>query len=196
MRQESRVRKAIPSFVSATNSGADVPTRSIQTTFQVQNPHQRGMKFCAFDALVSNANLLHISSECFLSTHSESPFYKPFRTTILNQLHLPPSLRPTVAQASYPHQPWIDCIPLAELRSRVILAASHRPPLLNILDLWYDILSEGLSCSGNPEDFATWKMSDDFAKRWEMLLTMDFGALEAMCIASNPPLFAMNPFDA
>lgn len=111
---------------------------------------------------------------------------------MLSILHLPSSLRPTFVQTSYPHQPWIDCVPLAEFRSRAILAASHRPPLVDTLDLWHDVLSEGLSCKGNPEDSAAWKMSDEFAKRWQMLLTIDLNTLEGMCFASNPPLDTMN----
>lgn len=182
--------------LSVTHSGVGTTSGQIQPIVQNRSPLQKTRKLCAFDALTSNASLLGISSECFLSTHSESPFYKPFRTTIIDLLHLPSSLRPTGAQMSYPHQPWIDCIPMADFRIRVILAASHRPPMLDTIDLWHDVLSEGLTCNGDPEEFASWKMSDDFVNRWQMLLTMNLNALEAMCLASNPPLCTINFCDA
>ena len=110
---------------------------------------------CSFDCLAQNAATLGISPEGFLSTHSTSPFYQPFSTHnfVLAAIQgLPSSLRPTVAQLSYPHQAWIDCIPEPELRSRIIFGSCHKPPLLDCLDLWHDVLAGGDPSPGDQND--------------------------------------------
>lgn len=156
-----------------------------------QLPTDDEQHYCAFDALTSNAALLNISPESFLSTHSCSPFYSPFKSIdsiAASIAHLPHEFYPTMPQLSYPHQPWIDCIPLPDLRSRIIFAVSHRPPFLDSLDLWHDVLSDGLSCGADPQNAALWIMSEDFMTRWQMLLTLDLDNLKQMCLTTNPPV--------
>lgn len=149
------------------------------------------LPYCSFDCLAQNAATLGISPEGFLSTHSASPFYQPFSTREFRLAAiqgLSPNLRPSVAQLSYPHQAWIDCIPEPDLRSRIIFATCHKPPLLDCLDLWHDILSAGDPSLQDKNNLPNWKLSTQFLDRWQMLLKMDLQNLQIMCTASNPPL--------
>lgn len=158
---------------------------------QVTPQKSTALPTCSFDCLAENAMVLGISPESFLSTHSSSPFYHPFRTetAILAAVAgLPTSLIPTMAQLSYPHQAWIDCIPYPELRSRIILGSCHKPPLLDCLDLWHDFLTLEDSPMLVTSDAPNWQLPRTFLERWQMLLKIGLQDLQNMCITSNPPL--------
>lgn len=151
-----------------------------------------GLPSCSFDHMAQNAAVLGISPETFLSTHSASPFYQPFSTyeyRLIATQRLPDCLRPTAAQLSYPHHAWIDCVPEPDLRSRIIFSMCHRPPLLDALDLWHDVLASGdVGSHDQGEDASGWHLPRHFRERWQMLLKMDLRALRSMCVYSNPPL--------
>lgn len=149
----------------------------------------------AFNCLAQNAATIGISPEMFLSADNASPFYQPFSTHdfLLTTIDdLPSSLLPAKAQMSYPHQAWIDCIPDPDLRSRIIYATCHKPPLLDCLDLWHDILAGEDPCSQDSSNFTNWRLSTQFVDRWQMLLKMDLQSLHMMCTASNPPLLPID----
>ena len=152
----------------------------------------------SFNCLAQNAAILGITPEAFLSTHSVSPFYQPFSTPDISPTTipcLPSNLRPSVAQLSYPHQAWIDCVPDPDIRSRIIFAICHKPPLLDGFNLWDDLLAHGNSptCPENQTDGQrNWKLSNQFRNWWQMLLKMDLQDLQTMCTTSNPPLLLMH----
>jgi hypothetical protein len=170
-------------------------TRSTENVCSASQQASTALPSCSFDCLAQNAATLGISPEAFLSTHSASPFYQPFSTRdfLLATIQgLPANLRPSVAQLSYPHQAWIDCIPEPYLRSRIIFATCHKPPLLDCLDLWYDILAGGDSEPQDNNGAPNFKLSSQFLDRWQMLLKMDLRNLQVMCTASNPPLLQID----
>jgi hypothetical protein len=146
----------------------------------------------SFDGLAQNAAMiLDLSPEEFFSSHCVSPFYQPLRTIksmLPNMATLPPEFRPTMAQLSYPHQAWIDCVPAPELRSRIIFGSSSKPSLFDPLDLWCDLLVVGHPFTAMHGSNRNLELSTYFFERWQVLFEISLPELQSMCLATNPPL--------
>lgn len=61
---------------------------------------------------------------------------------------IPPDLRPTPAQRTFPHHAYIDLIPWPQFRSNVLHSANGSPPL-DQGDLCMDLANGGVRCWGN-----------------------------------------------
>lgn len=78
---------------------------------------------------------------------------------------LPPAIAPTVHQQIVPHQPYIDMLPWASLRDRVLKSSM----VSDELDLLRDL--EGLEVWGlTPWDPMGWEVGPEFVTKWWFLI--------------------------
>lgn len=78
---------------------------------------------------------------------------------------LPPPIAPTLQQQIIPHQPYIDMLPWASLRDRVLKSLL----VIDELDLLRDL--EGLRVWGStPWDPMGWEVGSEFAQKWWFLM--------------------------
>jgi len=90
-------------------------------------------------------------------------------------------LRPTLAQFSHSHHPYIDCIPFPDFRERLVNMIAADPQLE--YDFCEDLEKDGLICwgsaldsqingvgSGAPWDMRSWEAQPWFIKKWWLLV--------------------------
>lgn len=83
---------------------------------------------------------------------------------------LPPGLHPTALQRAIPHHPWIDLLPLPEMRDNLLLAGDT----YNDEQFCHDLSGyqssrtgkTGFVCWGEPWDPSGWEVTEDFIKGW------------------------------
>lgn len=93
--------------------------------------------------------------------------------------HISPDLHPTEAQMTQEHHPYIDLIPWAEMRNRVLLAAAS--PDFDEDDFCFDMMHGGLRCwgsmrgslhgrgEGSPWDARSWEALPWWLEKWGFL---------------------------
>lgn len=83
---------------------------------------------------------------------------------------LPPTLHPTARQQTQPHKPYIDMMPWAALRDRVLANVA----VINEMEFVNDMLSESLKIWGNvPWDPMSWEFDDEVLRKWWFLMDED-----------------------
>lgn len=83
---------------------------------------------------------------------------------------LPPSLRPTSRQLLQPHRPYIDMMPWASLRDRILANIS----VINEMEFINDMLSENLKVWGTmPWDPMSWEFDGEMLRKWWFLMDED-----------------------
>jgi Domain of unknown function (DUF3425). len=92
------------------------------------------IQFNFIKALRQNMNVLGLSSE-HLHDDAISPFNVtgPWQCNI--EVSLPSSLRPTVIQRTVPHHPWLDLLPIPEMRDNLISAGESYDETRLCLDM-------------------------------------------------------------
>ncbi|TGO47625.1 hypothetical protein BCON_0270g00230 [Botryotinia convoluta] len=127
------------------------------------------LKVNVFRALISNSIALGIPSDVITDDDAMSPFC-PLSVDINGILKLPPTLRPTDLQTQIPHHPWIDCLPVPQMRQNLIRAGNA----YDVMDLCGDLVGlfsagtgrTGMIIWGEPWDVAGWEVTEGFLERW------------------------------
>ncbi|PVH88811.1 hypothetical protein DL98DRAFT_157606 [Cadophora sp. DSE1049] len=85
----------------------------------------------------------------------------------------------TTLQMTVPHHPWLDLIPFAMFRERVLSLVSMTPPMIDMLELKGDIfMNDGIFCwrssekggAGQPWEARNWEAEAWFLKKWWMIV--------------------------
>lgn len=83
---------------------------------------------------------------------------------------LPPTLHPTARQQTQPHKPYIDMMPWAALRDRVLANVT----VINEMEFINDMLSESLKIWGTvPWDPMSWEFDGQVLRKWWFLMDQD-----------------------
>ncbi|KAL9115011.1 MAG: hypothetical protein Q9227_001255 [Pyrenula ochraceoflavens] len=190
-------------LLSPTIAGLDRPTLS--TTGHIhslsnsdpaflQNHMTLKMENC-LNALFEIANHLGITRDSYVNDH-QSPFYTPAildgtcgPPAVMAKAHreiysyLKPDLRPSSAQVAYPHFSYIDCFPWPKFREKLMRASMEGK--LNHMELFMDVLNDGMVCWGNVNrakgtdrmgvawDQRSWEARPWFIKKWKWLIGGD-----------------------
>lgn len=120
-------------------------------------------------AIMENMRILGLKSDQF---HDDaiSPFNTagPWQDDTLHKL--PISLQPTMIQRSTPHHPWLDLLPIPQMRDNLILAGEFEDEM----QLCLDMKGSGSKRSGrggiivwsDPWDPAGWEVTEAFVHSW------------------------------
>lgn len=120
-------------------------------------------------AIVENIRILGLTSSNF---HDDA--ISPFNTAGPRQYdleqHLPTNLRPTVVQRSVPHHPWLDLLPIPQMRDNLVLAQDT----FDEEQLCLDMKGTGSARTGStgiivwrdPWDSSGWEVTEAFAHSW------------------------------
>ncbi|KAF7919350.1 uncharacterized protein EAE97_011682 [Botrytis byssoidea] len=127
------------------------------------------VKVNVFRALISNSITLGIPSDVITNDNATSAFCPP-SVGVNGILALPPTLRPTDLQTQIPHHPWIDCLPVPQMRQNLIRAGNT----YDVMDLCGDLVGlfsagtgrTGMVIWGEPWDVAGWEVTEGFLERW------------------------------
>ncbi|KAL4910556.1 hypothetical protein BDW74DRAFT_141384, partial [Aspergillus multicolor] len=99
------------------------------------------IQFNFIKALVQNMAVLGLSSEQMDDDDAMSPFNVSGPWQAEQDYHddfeasLPPSLRATVIQRTMPHHPWLDLLPIPQMRDNLILAGESYDEMQLCLDM-------------------------------------------------------------
>lgn len=120
-------------------------------------------------ALMENAKILGLTSD---KLHDEalSPFNTAGPWQYDFERSLPPSLQPTMIQRSILHHPWLDLLPIPQMRDNLISVGDFEEEE----QLCLDMKGCGSARSGNtgiivwsdPWDPTGWEVTDSFARSW------------------------------
>jgi hypothetical protein len=146
----------------------------------VENCHKLGLpttdrllvlvKFNVFRALVSNStDLGYPEGEGMDDDDALSPFTDP--SNLKWQLRsVPAALQPTKLQRQIPHHPWIDVLPVPEMRDNLLRAGDTYDDMELCADLIGFYSEErgrtGMIIWGEPWDIAGWEITESFVKDW------------------------------
>ncbi|KAF7943968.1 hypothetical protein EAE96_010380 [Botrytis aclada] len=145
----------------------------VQNAFRIGSPRNDKLlvlvKVNVFRALISNSVALGIPSDVIMDDDAISPFC-PLSVDVNGILALPPTLRPTDLQTKIPHHPWIDCLPVSQMRQNLIRAGNA----FDVMDLCGDLIGlfsagtgkTGMVIWGEPWDVAGWEVTEEFLERW------------------------------
>ncbi|KAE8356071.1 hypothetical protein BDV28DRAFT_161974 [Aspergillus coremiiformis] len=121
------------------------------------------------NALVQNKNVLGFTTEQ-LHDDAISPFNLtgPWQTEM--EIFLPPSLQPTFIQRTVPHHPWLDLLPIAQMRDNLIAAGES----FDDIQLCHDMKGQDSTSTGrtgiivwrDPWDPSGWEVTEPFARSW------------------------------
>lgn len=142
------------------------------------------IKFNIFRALCNNAMMLGFPIEFTMGDDALSPFtnaLSPFTPKSKYEQHLvsperlleiPGNLRPTSMQCEIPHHPWIDLLPVPQMRDNLILAEDTYDggelceALCGLFNSSNSTAQNGLIIWGDPWDPAGWEVTPQFLQRW------------------------------
>jgi hypothetical protein len=131
------------------------------------------IKYNVFRALLMNNSSLGFASE-WLEADTRSPFLQS-QDAITSLVHSSPThLQPTLLQQTVEHHPWIDLLPLAEMRDNILQAGEE----YDDGPLCYDILDHcqkpggeaALIVWGQPWDPDSWEVTEEFKNKWPWVL--------------------------
>ncbi|CZR51863.1 uncharacterized protein PAC_01740 [Phialocephala subalpina] len=147
----------------------------------------------SLQAYLSNAMALKLPISGLKNEAFQSPFYQPEAYASGNMAalevawnELPKALRPTPAQITQPHHPWMDMIPFPTIRERALTLSSLDPPMIDIYDLKNDVfMNSGIFCwrvggsggSGQPWDMRSWEAEPWFLQKWWILVGGETGGV-------------------
>lgn len=124
-------------------------------------------------ALARNAAALNIAIESLCADHTLSPFmyHGPPR---LDEASLPPSLQPTALQRAVNHHPWIDLLPLPEVRDSILrICGTPEEDELNVDVVDFeesDREKPNLVIWGGHTDPWAWEATIPFLRKWGWLV--------------------------
>lgn len=120
-------------------------------------------------ALIENTKILGLTSD---QMHDDaiSPFNTagPWLDTF--DRFLPANLKPTTIQRSIPHHPWLDLLPVPQMRDNLILAGDFEEETQLCLDMKgcgsEHSAKSGIIVWSDPWDAAGWEITEPFARYW------------------------------
>ncbi|KAL4816661.1 hypothetical protein BDW67DRAFT_41585 [Aspergillus spinulosporus] len=99
---------------------------------------------------------------------AEQDYYHDF------QASLPPSLRATAIQRTVPHHPWLDLLPIPQMRDNLILASESYDETQLCLDMKghgrMNADHTGIIVWRDPWDAEGWEVTESFARSWGWVL--------------------------
>ena len=121
----------------------------------------------------SNSQTPGIPPDIIVDDDTTSAFSCPPPAAVENVnriLALPRDLRPTDLQTQVAHHPWIDCLPVAQMRQNLIRAGDT----FDDIELCGDLIGlfssgtgrTGVVVWGEPWDVAGWEVTEEFLGRW------------------------------
>jgi hypothetical protein len=141
--------------------------------------------------MLSRLNVLHALGRNALIL--EIPFHELYRPDTISSFHIPDPVRqgevaspqpcapdpltPTSLQRSMPHHPWIDLLPFPGMRDNILRSLCEG--WLNEDQLCEDLLKPVEDCTnkqgplvvwGDSWDPQNWEISDDFIRKWAVLI--------------------------
>jgi len=132
------------------------------------------VKINVFRALLSNSQALNIPPHVVVEDTARSPFCNESSNT--NRIiALPQTLRPTPAQTRIEHHPWIDCIPIPQMRENLIRAGRSLDEMKLCGDL-VGLFSEGNGLTAlifwsEAWDLSGIEVTEDFVEYWGWTIT-------------------------
>jgi hypothetical protein len=138
------------------------------------------IKFNLCRALESNSACLGFGSGWQLENEI-SPFFR-YKAPLSPELQAYPTyLRPTLLQNTVEHHPWIDLLPLPEMRDNILRLGDtyDDAPLCHDIVLDLEGGCTGLIVWGNPWDPRSWEVTEDFARKWPWVLQHCFELFRA-----------------
>lgn len=132
------------------------------------------VQFNVTRSLVANAQILGYTSQ-LMARSAQSPFTALKYSDQNLPQGLPASLRPTVLQCTVPHHPWIDLLPVSELRDNLLRRSEDT---YDAVELCRDLRGfqlvrcgrGGMVVWGDPWDPQGWEVTDAFAKKWSWVV--------------------------
>lgn len=122
-------------------------------------------RFIAMQAMTTNAAFWAIGTMLELKCNQDTGF-----NIGVDISTLPSSLQPTIRQLTVPHKPYIDMLPWAPLRDRVLDSAC----IINETDFVNDMLSEKIKIWGStPWDPMSWEFDVEMLRKWWFLMDED-----------------------
>lgn len=125
-------------------------------------------------ALMENARILKLTSDnlhdddAISSFNTAGPWPRDF------ELSLPSSLQPTTAQRSIAHHPWIDILPVPQMRDNLIHAGEFETEEQLCLAMKgtgsAQSTNTGIIVWKDPWDPAGWEVTEPFARSWRWVL--------------------------
>ena len=120
-------------------------------------------------ALMENTKILGLGPEQ-LHDDAISPFNTAGPWPNASLQSLPITLQPTAIQCSIPHHPWLDLLPIPQLRDNLILAGDFEEETQLCLDMKGDgspkTASSGIVVWSDPWDPEGWEVTEPFARYW------------------------------
>jgi hypothetical protein len=176
----SRLNRSNLQLVATLSRAGDAQPNSILRAFQEWVMHQITggspgidqllvlVKFNVIRALLNNGRDLGYSAdgEYVEDEDALSPFFKskqplpPF----------PPALCPTETQSQFPHHPWLDLIPVPQMRDNLLRAGDSFDEMklcADLTGLFHEECTEnGMIIWGEPWDQRGWEVSESFLNDW------------------------------
>ncbi|KAI9035691.1 DUF3425 domain-containing protein [Aspergillus affinis] len=125
-------------------------------------------------ALMENTRILGLTSDQ-LHDDAISPFNIAGPWVDATLYTLPVNLQPTAIQRSIPHHPWLDLLPVPQMRDNLILAGDFEEEA----QLCLDMKGNGSAPSGrsgvivwsDPWDPAGWEVTESFVRSWGWVIS-------------------------
>ncbi|KIA75584.1 hypothetical protein HK57_00643 [Aspergillus ustus] len=142
------------------------------------------IQFNFIKALVQNMAVLGLASEQLDDDDAISPFKMSGPWPLAAEQgyyhyhdddeYLPPSLRATAIQRTIPHHPWLDLLPIPQMRDNLILAGESYDELQLCLDMKghgrVHPEQTGIIVWRDPWDADGWEVTESFARSWGWVL--------------------------
>ena len=134
----------------------------------------RLIRFNVFRALMSNTQVLGFTRVEWLQEEAISPFYSS-RQFAHTEAHVQlAQLRPTLLQHTVAHHPWIDLLPIPEMRDNILRAGEaydDGPLCQDLVEFNHGPEDQcGLIVWGDPWDPMNWEISEGFLKKWAWVI--------------------------
>lgn len=132
------------------------------------------VQFNTTRALVMNARIMNITSELMLpDAQSRLPYHAIDRAAMIPSL--PSSLEPTHLQLTVSHHPWVDILPLPEIRDNILRRDENsydKKALCRDLRGFQDVANGlgGMIVWGDPSDSEAWEVTEAFASKWPWVI--------------------------
>jgi hypothetical protein len=124
-------------------------------------------------ALVVNARILGLNTQS-MSRESRSLLTS---TSVAGTVPdcLPPSLKPTSLQLVIPHHPWVDLLPVAEMRDNLLRRDENSydaARLCRDMRGFQEVKDGrgGVTVWGEPWDPCGWEITEAFARKWPWVI--------------------------
>ncbi|OJJ29881.1 hypothetical protein ASPWEDRAFT_63338 [Aspergillus wentii DTO 134E9] len=120
-------------------------------------------------ALMENTRVLGLTS-AELHDDAISPFNTAGPWQYDRHALLPPGLQPTIVQRTVPHHPWLDLLPISQMRDNLIFAGESYDETQLCLDLKgqgsVNAEYSGIIVWSDPWDPNGWEVTEGFARSW------------------------------